>query len=126
MVHDPTLNYRWKKEAIFSFSGTNLKLETIKNSAGRYQTAVFETSEDGKLMHLGILFSKYYSSKEEAEVSHENIINGFIEIQKMGLFLINDVYSKIESSGLVDSHDGPKFFDFVRVPSGNAIVGRNV
>lgn len=126
MVHDPTLNYRWKKEAIFGFGDINLKLETIKNAAGRCQTAVFETSQEGKLMHLGIKFSKYYISKQEAESSHDKLVEKFIEIQKSGFSSIDQVYSAIESSGLIDKHDGPDFFDFVRVPSGNAIVGRNV
>lgn len=126
MVHDPTLNYRWKKEAIFGFSGTHLKLETIKNAAGRYQTAVFETTKDGKLLHLGIKYSKYYESKDEAETSHENIIKKFIEIQKMGLYSINDVYKAIESSNVIENHDGPSVFNFVKVPSGNSVVGRNV
>ena len=125
-MHDPTLT-RWKKQAVFGFAGTNLKIETIKNAAGRYQTAVFETDEIGRLRDLAIKFSKYHSSEEDATEFYESLVKGFIALQeKTSYFSIEDVYSDIESANLIPNHDGPRKFDFVRVPAGNTIVGHDI
>ena len=125
MTHDPSIK-RWKLEAVFGFVGTNLKLETIKNAAGRFQTAIFETDEQGRLKDLGIKFSKYHSSEEDAAKSHEEIKNALISMQTMTYYSIQEVYDAIEKAKVIDNHDGPRVFNFVVVPPGNAIVGHNI
>jgi len=125
-MHDSSLT-RWKKQAIFGFAGTNLKIETIKNAAGRYQTAIFETDEIGRLRDLAIKFSKYHSSEEDASTFYESLVKNFIAIQENPSYhSIEDVYVKIESASLIPNHDGPRKFDFIRVPAGNTIVGHNI
>lgn len=124
-MHDPNIT-RWKQQAIFGFLGTNLKLETIKNAAGRFQTAIFETDEVGRLKDLGIKFSKYHSSEEDAVASHEEIKKSIISLQIMTYDSIEEVYDAIEKAKVIDNHDGPRFFDFVVVPLGNVVVGHNI
>lgn len=124
-MHDPNIT-RWKREAVFGIASTNLKLETIKNSAGRYQTAVFETDELGRLKDLAIKFSKYHSSEQDAINFFESTVQSFISLQSKQYLSIFDVYEEIERQDLMPAHDGPRYFDFVRVPPGNAIVGHDI
>jgi hypothetical protein len=125
MTYDPSIK-RWKLEAVFGFVGTNLKLETIKNAAGRFQTAIFETDEKGRLRDLGIKFSKYHLSEEDATKSHEEIKSSLIALQQMTHYSIQEVYDAIEKTKVIDNHDGPRVFNFVVVPPGNAIVGHDI
>jgi hypothetical protein len=88
---------------------------------------VFETDEIGRLRDLAIKFSKYHSSEEDATDFYESLVKGFIALQeKTSYFSIEDVYSDIESANLIPNHDGPRKFDFVRVPAGNTIVGHDI
>lgn len=124
-MHDPDIT-RWKKQAIFGIAGTSLKVETIKNAAGRYQTAIFHTDEIGRLMDLGIKFSKYHSSEQDATEFFESLVQGLISIQSKPYSSIDEAYDEIEKQDLIPIHDGPRYFDFVRVPPGNSIVGHDI
>jgi hypothetical protein len=122
-MNDPSL-VRWQKEDIFLFPQTHLLLETIKTAAGKYQTAIFECDEIGRLRHVAIQYSNYYYHENEAIESHERLVSEFKKIQEdSSVMTISDVYSKIDSSGLIPPHDGPKFFAFVPVRGGNAAIG---
>ncbi len=122
-MYDPTL-VRWQYENIFKFPETHLLLETIKTAAGKYQTAVFECDEIGRIRQLAILYSKYYLNEEDALSGHNYLVKEFNSLQKNNSFLsINDVYQEIEKNNLIPQHDGPKVFNFIRVPAGNAVVG---
>lgn len=122
-MHDPTL-VRWQHEDIFLFPDTHLLLETIKSAAGKYQTAVFECDEKGRVRQLAILYSKYYLNEEDALSSHNHLVKEFNRLQNNGSFLsIQDVYNEIEKNNLIPRHDGPRVFNFIRVPAGNAAIG---
>ena len=122
-MNDPTL-VRWQKENIFLFPQTHLLLETIKTATGKYQTAIFECDDIGRLRHAGIQYSQYYIEENDALSSHENIIAELKKIQEGPVILsIADVYSKIDALGIIPSHTGPKFVSFVPVRGGNAAIG---
>jgi hypothetical protein len=122
-MNDPTL-VRWQKENIFLFPQTHLLLETIKTATGKYQTAIFECDDIGRLRHAGIQYSQYYIEENDALLSHEKIIAELKKIQEGPVILsIADVYSKIDALGIIPSHVGPKFVSFVPVRGGNAAIG---
>lgn len=122
-MHDPTL-VRWQYENIFKFPNTHLLVETIKTAAGKYQTAIFESDDLGRVRQLAILYSKYYLNEEDALIGHNQLVKYFNNLQNNGVFLnINEVYQEIEKSNLIPQHDGPKVFNFIRVPAGNAAIG---
>jgi hypothetical protein len=122
-MNDPSL-VRWQKENIFQFPQTHLLLETIKTAAGKYQTAIFECDEIGRLRHVGIQYSDYYKDENEAILNHERIISELKKIQEdTEISSIRDVYLKIDSIGIIPPHEGPKFFSFVPVRGGNAAIG---
>lgn len=122
-MNDPTL-VRWQKENIFQFPQTHLLLETIKTATGKYQTAVFECDEIGRLRHVGIQYSDYYKDEAHAISNHEKLVFEFKKIQEdTSLVSIRDVYLKIDSLDIIPHHKGPKFFPFVPVRGGNAAIG---
>lgn len=122
-MHDPTL-VRWQYENIFKFPDTHLLVETIKTAAGKYQTAIFESDDLGRVRQLAILYSKYYLNEEDALIGHNQLVKDFNNLQNNGVFLnINEVYQEIEKNNLIPQHDGPKIFNFIRVPAGNAAIG---
>jgi|LauGreDrversion2_6_1035139.scaffolds.fasta_scaffold04209_4 hypothetical protein len=122
-MNDPTL-VRWQKENIFLFPQTHLLLETIKTATGKYQTAIFECDDIGRLRHAGIQYSQYYIEENDALSSHEKIIAELKKIQEGPVILsIADVYSKIDALGIIPLHVGPKFVSFVPVRGGNAAIG---
>jgi hypothetical protein len=123
LMHDPTL-VRWQYENIFKFPDTHLLVETIKTAAGKYQTAIFESDDLGRVRQLAILYSKYYLNEEDALIGHNQLVKDFNNLQNNGVFLnINEVYQEIEKNNLIPQHDGPKIFNFIRVPAGNAAIG---
>jgi hypothetical protein len=123
LMHDPTL-VRWQHEHVFRFPDTHLLLETIKTAAGKYQTAVFESDDLGRVRQLAILYSKYYLNKEDALMGHNQLVKDFNNLQNKGGFLnIQEVYQEIEKNNFISPHDGPKIFNFIRVPAGNAAIG---
>jgi len=122
-MNDPTL-VRWQKENIFPFPQTHLLVETIKTAAGKYQTAIFECDEIGRLRHAGIQYSQYYIEESDALLSHKNIISELKKIQEdTSLLSIADVYLKIDALKIIPPHNGPKFVSFVPVRGGNAAIG---
>lgn len=122
-MNDPTL-VRWQKENIFLFPQTHLLLETIKTAAGKYQTAIFECDEIGRLRQAGIQYSQYYKKEEDALLSHEKIMSDLKKIQEdPDIKYIKDVYLKIDSLAIIPAHEGPKFVSFVPVRGGNAAIG---
>jgi hypothetical protein len=122
-MNDPTL-VRWQKENIFQFPQTHILLETIKTATGKYQTAVFECDEIGRLRHVGIQYSDYYKDELDAISNHEKLVSEFKKIQEdTSLVSIRDVYLKIDALNIIPHHEGPKFFSFVPVRGGNAAIG---
>jgi hypothetical protein len=126
VMHDPLVT-RWTKESIFGFVPGDLKIDTIFTAAKRYQTAIFHTDEIGRLKDLGIKFSKYHSSEEDAVLFHLELTQKFIELQKDNTIQsMEDLYQKIEDQEMIPLHDGPRHFDFVFAPVGNVVVGHDV
>jgi hypothetical protein len=126
IMHDPEIK-RWTEETVFNFRPGHLKIDTIFTAAKRYQTAIFSTDEKGRLKDLGIKFSKYHSSKEEAVFFHKKLIENFIELQKnTTIKTMIDLYQEIENQEMIPLHDGPRDFAFVFAPVGNVVVGHNI
>lgn len=67
MAHDIKVETkRWQIRKVVNLSITSIRVNTILNAAGRYETAVFHTDGQGNIRDIGIKFYKKHESMQEA------------------------------------------------------------
>lgn len=67
MAHDIKVETkRWQIRKIVNFEVASIRVNTIINAAGRYETAIFHTDDQGRMRDIGIKFYKKHESMQEA------------------------------------------------------------
>jgi hypothetical protein len=107
MTHDPRVEpNRWKIRNIVSFDPFSVRINTIKNAAGRYETALFESDPSGRLLDIGIKYFKYNQNPEEAIQYHLAVVDKISELNTKGLSA-EEIWSKIDGIEELVRHNGP-------------------
>lgn len=107
MTHDPRVEpTRWKMKNIVKFDPFSLRVNTIKNAAGRYETAVFESDPYGRLKDIGIKYFKSTYDSQEAIEYHLLVVDKLSKLEVSGLSS-EQIWEKIDSVEELIRHSGP-------------------
>jgi len=107
MTHDPRVEpTRWKMKNVVKFDPFSLRINTIKNAAGRYETAIFESDPYGRLRDIGIKYFKSTYDSKEAIDYHLVVLDKISKLDVNGLGP-DQIWEKIDGIEELVKHEGP-------------------
>jgi hypothetical protein len=96
MAHDIRVETkRWQIRKVVNLGNLYLRVNTIINAAQRYETAVFQTDDTGRMRDLGFKYYKKHESMQEA-IDFNKYFCETLKLQDVSGLEEIDIYKKLD------------------------------